>query len=39
LQFLVYAYEYAIDFNEAELMEAERRLDTIARALFSPVLH
>lgn len=39
LQFLVYAYEYAIDVNEAELMEAERRLDTIARALFSPVLH
>ncbi|XUK66219.1 Phage protein [Pseudomonas yamanorum] len=39
LQFLLCAYECAIDVNEAELMEAERRLDAITRALFSPVLH
>lgn len=39
LQCLLCAYEYAIDVKEAELMEAERRLDEAAKALFSPVPH
>lgn len=39
LQFLFCAYECAIDIKEADLIEAEARLDDAARALFSPVPH
>lgn len=39
LQCLLRAYECAIDIQEADLVEIDRRLDEIARALFSPRLH
>lgn len=39
LHLLICAYECAIDVKEGELMEAERRLDEAAKALFSPVPH
>ena len=40
LQFLLCAYECAIEVKEEEeLIEAETRLESVARALFSPVLH
>lgn len=39
LQLMACAYKCAIDFKEAELMDAEARLDEAARALFSPVPH
>ncbi len=39
LRLMAYAYKSAIDINEAELIEIERRLDEAAKALFSPVLH
>lgn len=39
LQIMAYAYKSAIGIQEAELVEVDRRLDEVARALFSPVLH
>lgn len=39
LQLMLCAYKYALGIKEAELAEVERRLDEVARALFSPVLH
>lgn len=39
LQLMACAYKSAIDIQEAELVEIDRRLDDVARALFSPVLH
>ena len=39
LRCLTCALEYAIDIKQAELMEVERRLDEVARTLFSPVPH
>lgn len=39
LQLMAYAFKSAIDIQEAELIEVDRRLDEVARALFSPVLH
>lgn len=39
LQCLICAYERATDIKQADLAEIERRLDDVARALFSPVPH
>ncbi|WP_431699879.1 hypothetical protein [Pseudomonas sp. BR20] len=39
LQCLFCAYECATDIKQADLTEIERRLDDVARALFSPVPH
>ncbi|MFJ4130831.1 hypothetical protein [Pseudomonas cyclaminis] len=39
LQCLICAYETVIDIKQADLVEAEKRLDDVARALFSPVPH
>jgi len=39
LQLAACAYKSTIDIKEAELVEIDRLLDEVARALFSPVLH
>ena len=39
LQCLICAYECATDIKQADLAEIERRLDDVARVLFSPVPH
>ncbi|AZF63755.1 MULTISPECIES: hypothetical protein [unclassified Pseudomonas] len=39
LQCLLRAYQCAIDIKQADLVEVEKRLDEVARALFSPVPH
>lgn len=39
LHCLIRAYEYALHIERAELTEVGRRLDEVARALFSPVPH
>lgn len=39
LQLAACAYKSAIDIQEAELVEIDRRLDDVARALFSPAPH
>ena len=39
LQCLICAYECATDIKQADLAEIERRLDDVARKLFSPVPH
>ncbi|MCF5059925.1 hypothetical protein GIW54_17040 [Pseudomonas proteolytica] len=39
LQCLLCAYECAIDIKKTDLMEIEKRLDDVARALFSPAPH
>ncbi len=39
LQLMVCAYKGAIDIKEAEMVEIDRLLDEVARALFSPKPH